>query len=67
MATIAQLGAKIQKNVATKDAYLAKFRTEQAVLTEEYDVLVAAEKAAASVADMTDAEKQAIATELGAN
>lgn len=67
MATIAQLGAQIQKNVAAKDKYLKKFRTDQAVLTEEYDVLVSAEKAAAVVANMSDAEKQAIATELGAN
>lgn len=65
--TINQLDVKIQKNAAAKDAYLAKFRAEQAVLHAERDVLVAAEKAAAVVADMSDVERQAIVAEIGGN
>jgi len=67
MATTAQISAKIQKNVAAKDKYLADFRAKQSILTVEYDEAVAAEEMAALVADMSVVEKQAILTELGGN
>lgn len=67
MATTAQISAKIQKNVAAKDKYLADFRAKQAMLTAEYDEAVAAEEMAALVANMSDVEKQAIMAELGDN
>ena len=64
---IADLEKRIQANTAAKDKTIAKFRVEQAKLTAELDVLVAAEKAAAAVAGMSTAERQAILTELGGN
>ncbi len=63
--TAAELEKKIHANTAAKDKTVAVFRVEQAKLTAELDVIVAAEKAAAMVADLSDVERQAILAELG--
>ncbi len=63
--TAAELEKRIQRNTAAKDKTVAAYRAVQAKLTAELDVIVAAEKAAATVADMSDVERQAILAELG--
>jgi len=64
-ATVEELNAQILELVEEKDKYLSKFRKETVALTKTRDDLVAAEEAVATVADMTEAEKKAIAAELG--
>lgn len=65
MATITELTKKINANTVRKDKAVAVFRVEQKKLTTELDVLVAAEAAAAIVAEMSDGERQAMLVELG--
>ena len=67
MATIAELTKRINTNTAKKDKTVAAYRTAQKILTAELDVLRAAEAAAGIVAELSDAERQAVLTELGGN
>ena len=67
MATIGELTKRINVATAKKDKTVAAYRIAQKILTADLDVLRAAEAAAGIVAELSEAERQAVLTELGGN
>lgn len=63
-ATVADLDAKISKAQSAKDTSLAKHRAELRELSARRDKALAEEAAETKVAEMSPAERQAIAAEL---